>query len=247
MAGLGRRRRFPVGAFSVAVAIVACGGRARHENERGRGGSSGSQGGAGGSVAGGAARSGESGSGGAGAAGAGGTVDLGPECRSDADCRMVSDCCGCRAEPKARPSSCALPCVRDACAEALIADEEFTCDQGRCVVHRTCDRAKVLCDSLPPSCMNDLIPSVTDEGCWGPCLAPADCYEVTSCDDCTGGEICVETVTVEARFWTCVEPRTGCTRGDYCSCLGACPAGGTWQCIERPTMVSCGDNCVQCN
>lgn len=174
---------------------------------------------------------------GSGDAGEGGTSGGGsqPECLSPDDCRMVSDCCGCRSEPLDDPTFCALPCVRDACGEEMISVDEVDCVQGRCVIARSCD-GQVDCPALPPNCPDGTVPSVLGD-CWGPCLPPTDCRSVSGCAAC-GDDFCVEFQAMRSIF-SCVTRVDECEVENYCQCLGVCG-----ECSETDDQVQCP--CLGC-
>jgi hypothetical protein len=215
----------------------------------GSGGSAGKSGGAGGALGGAAGNEGggpgQGGSGEAsGSAGAGGTgaTTSGAECRTADDCMLVSDCCSCRAEAKSSEIAiCDAECFVDSCTSEQITDTEVTCSFGRCVLARSCDRSQVTCRAAPPPCDGGTIPSVL-AGCWGPCLAPTECRNVTGCDDCGIDAVCVNDELLAPTSGSnigCVAPG-GCSVGDYCKCLGACSVS----CNETANQVNC--YCPQC-
>jgi hypothetical protein len=143
---------------------------------------------------------------------------------------MVSDCCGCRSEPKGRPTACALPCVRDACAEEQLDPSEVACLYGRCVISRGCD-GSAGCPALPEACPDGTVRSVVDD-CWGACLPPTECGRVGSCDAC-GDAFCVEFQGMRSTFH-CVDRVAECDRDNYCECLGVCG-----ECTPEDDAVAC--------
>ncbi len=169
-------------------------------------------------------------SGTAGMAGEGGTSS-GAECETAMDCRMVSDCCSCRAVPISDPGFCGLDCIRDPCTEGGIGSDEVDCVMGRCVIARSCE-GNVTCPALPPNCAEGMLPSVQDD-CWGPCLEASECTSVPGCDAC-GDAVCVNFEGFGPAYH-CVEPGAGCNAGSYCECLGACAVA----CNETAEGVSC--------
>jgi hypothetical protein len=82
--------------------------------------------------------------------------------------------------------------------------------------------------------------SVVD-GCWGPCLPPTECSEVTDCESC-GDAVCVMNSAIGTR--ACVAPPDGCSAGNYCECLHACPTTTGFECIESDGAVVC--YCATC-
>ena len=58
--------------------------------------------------------------------------------------------------------------------------DEVTCSFGRCVIDRSCDHAQATCNSNHPSrAPSGQVRSVNEDGCWGPCLPPTECRDVT--------------------------------------------------------------------
>jgi hypothetical protein len=163
------------------------------------------------------------------------------ECQDTADCQLVGDCCGCRAESdlsEAGESDCSASCEVDACTAAGIESDEVECLLGQCVINRSCDRNRVTCPDTPPVCPSGTVPSVGADDCWGPCIAPNDCAWVTDCSDC-GDALCVG-FTPGDTFFACHKPTRYCDCGNYCNCLLSCP----YDCFERNDMVSCV--CLEC-
>jgi hypothetical protein len=195
-------------------------------------GASGSNGGAGrGGTTGGAGTTGAAGS--SGMSGAGGSAS-GIECTKADDCVLLSDCCACRAEPKgAVLPSCPAICAKDSCTANQIQANEVTCVLGRCVIARSCNTTRVTCPADPAECPVGTIHSVLDS-CWGPCLPPTECRDVTDCSSCGGGEACVRNVEF-AITTICVAPAADCHVGNYCTCLVTCPV----VCSEKDAGVSC--------
>ena len=168
-----------------------------------------------------------------GSAGEAGAPSSGAECETADDCEFQTDCCSCLAAPKGKPfDSCPAICVRTACQELQVLPEDVTCSFGRCVFSRSCNAARVECTTEPPLCPEGQVPSVIDD-CWGPCMPASDCAEVSSCDDCADGSVCVAFEGFN-RSYHCVESAPGCEAGNYCDCLGVCGA-----CSEREGAVSC--------
>jgi hypothetical protein len=181
----------------------------------------------------------EGGASGGGASGAAGAPFV-RECETADDCVMMNDCCGCRAASKTTGgSSCLLPCIGgNACEDAGIGLDELECVAGRCVIDRSCNVNGAVCSEAPPSCPDGLVPSLVDD-CFGACLPPTQCRDVTNCGDCADAHC------VESEAWmsstTCVPPVPGCSSGNLCSCLDPCPIG---ICQEEPEQVTCV--CITC-
>ena len=203
----------------------------------GTGGAAGSNGGAGpGGTAGAAGTGGAAGS--SGMSGAAGTAS-GAECTKADDCVLLSDCCACRAEPKgAVLPNCPAICTTDSCTANQIQPNEVTCVFGRCVIARSCNTARVTCRADPVECPSGTVHSVQDS-CWGPCLPPAECLDVTDCSSCGAGAACVRNIEF-AITTTCVAPAADCHAGNYCGCLVTCPV----LCGETDAGVNC--SCPGC-
>jgi hypothetical protein len=157
------------------------------------------------------------------------------ECRTAADCVLVSDCCACRAEPKgAQVASCLATCAIDACAANQIEAHEVTCAFDRCVLARSCDTTRVTCLADPAQCPPGTILSERD-GCWGPCLPPTECSRVAACSSCGAGSVCVRQQVTAGYVIGCVTPAPDCRAGNYCGCIEACPGA----CAEADAGVEC--------
>jgi hypothetical protein len=184
-------------------------------------------------------------SGGAGATAAGGAAGAvsaayGAECEKTADCVLVRDCCGCRADAKRAPAAlCDANCTKDSCTASQIQAGEVACVANRCVLARSCNTARVTCLADPSECPAGTIHSVVD-ACWGPCIALSECNDVKDCTACTAGTVCVRSVGFNSLATTCVTPAPSCTAGAYCSCLQACPVA----CGETDGVVLC--SCPGC-
>ena len=174
-----------------------------------------------------------------GAGGSGGSGGGGLECETADDCVMFSDCCSCAAVPKGTSiPGCDLVCITDQCTAQQIGRDEITCAFGRCVVDRSCNHAQATCNSMPETCPSGQVRSVTENGCWGPCLPPTECREVTDCSDC-GEAVCVGFSAFVPPATGCVVPEPSCTKGNYCECLDACPQSAAYECVEVDDGVSC--------
>jgi hypothetical protein len=186
----------------------------------------------------GSATGGVGGSAGSATGGTSGTGGGGRECETADDCEIFSDCCSCEAVPKgAEHAVCERLCIQDQCSALQIARDEVTCSFGRCVLDRSCNHALSTCDSLPPPCDGDLVRSLADAGCWGPCLPPTECRDVTDCSSCAAGDVCV-IEQPQIQTYGCVRPDASCTKGNYCECLDACPTTG-FVCMESDDAVQC--------
>jgi hypothetical protein len=117
-----------------------------------------------------------------GTGGSGGSGGGGVECETADDCVMFSDCCNCAAVPNGTSiPGCDLVCVTDQCTALQIGRDETTCAFGRCVIDRSCNQSRALCSSPPEPCPGGQVRSVTENGCWGPCMPPTECRDVTDC------------------------------------------------------------------
>jgi hypothetical protein len=170
--------------------------------------------------------------------GAGGMANGGErECETADDCTRFTDCCRCEAVPVgAMTPVCERACTEDACRRAGIAPSDVTCRFGRCVLNRSCDHTEAMCATPPEPCPAGQIRSLNDADCWGECLAVTECREVTDCSSC-GDNVCV-TSAAQLPYHACVTPVPGCTKGNYCACLGACAMNG-FECLEADDQVVC--------
>ena len=204
----------------------------------GRGGSGGKGGQAGGGDAGSAPTGGAAGTspaGGASGAGQGGQAGGGRECDTADDCERFTDCCSCLGVPVGSTGPyCNLVCIQSACEARQIGPEDVTCAFGRCVIDRSCNHALATCDETPEPCPNGQV-RVLEDGCFGGCLAPTECRDVTDCASC-GSAVCV-IEEPQIRTVGCVDPGD-CAKGSYCECLDACPPAG-FVCTEEDDAVHC--------
>jgi len=130
------------------------------------------------------------GSGGSGGAAGGGPE---PECSSDADCRLFSDCCSCSAYPSTgeAPEECPADCDQNRCERYGI--DQALCFAGSCIVATSheCSPLAAMCDSLPPECPDGSLPSVGANRCWTGDCVPADlCGSRPDCSSCGKDEVC---------------------------------------------------------
>jgi hypothetical protein len=192
---------------------------------RGGTGGSGGRGGTGGS-------GGRGGTGG-GASGGRGGAGPGPECATAADCKLVSDCCNCKAVPVgATEESCPAVCVQSQCDARQLPRGAVACVIGRCVAGFACDPSQVTCRIAPPTCPAGEVPAINDTGnCYlGTCAPATECTNVAGCGVCTfTTEACVIYQTQLGGHYHCVTLPPGC--GGGCDCLGAS------SCL--PPYVSC--------
>lgn len=161
---------------------------------------------------------------GTGGAGTGGAVNK-PECTTASDCRLVSDCCTCRAGPVGgpNPQPCPLLCVQSKCNQEMLPSGAVDCVAGRCVAGFNCDASTVVCGGPTPSCAPGEVPTVNPSGtCYsGGCVPATQCKRVTSCADCSADQACVNNVTFQGNQAHCVTIPTTCQGTATCACLGA--------------------------
>ena len=175
--------------------------------------------------------------GGASGTGQGGQAGGGRECETADDCVGFTDCCSCMAVPVGTTGpECDLVCIQSACEAQRIDPEDVTCAFGRCVIDRSCNHSLASCDETPEPCPNGQVRTLNDSGCFGGCLAPTECRDVTDCASC-GDAVCV-IEEPQIRTFGCVDPGSSCTKGNYCDCLEACPTGG-FVCMEGEDAVHC--------
>jgi hypothetical protein len=234
-----------LGVTFLTFVVLACGGTTKDPPGSSSGGAQSSAGPQ--SSAGAQSSQGGTASGNAGAAGSptnggasGGSVSVagGVECASNEDCVRFEDCCSCSAEPAANPPAhCKSACEQSACVTSGLAGVDAVCLGNRCVLNLSCVRSEVTCRAAEPECDAGKVPSVID-GCWGPCVAPSQCFNVDNCADCAEGEVCVEQRD-SFPLTQCVEVSSACAQKPTCECVDACFA----QCSEE-NGVSC--YCINC-
>ena len=159
------------------------------------------------------------------------------------DLRHVGVFEACREEGGDRAAFTTCPTPRRETSRPLPSTSKpaFSPGSGQCVLNRSCDASRRTCDALPPACLDGQLPSIDDSGCWGPCLAPSECREVTSCADCAN-DLCVEFEgpRITAR---CRARNVPCEQGSYCQCLQPC-GNGSFSCSENGDRISC--TCLTC-
>lgn len=225
----------------------AAAGSANHAgtSSGGQGGASGAPGGAhseggagaprGGNQPGGAGAT----SGGAGeAAGGAGPEPTVAECVTADDCQVFTDCCTCAAVPTSEENlACPGLCIQSACQARGLGTAKATCVANRCVFDVSCDSSRVTCEAATPTCPAGQVPSVSG-ACWGPCVPAQDCQEVTNCNDCAAGQVCVRN-ELQPPSTHCVEVSASCLQHPNCDCTNACD----FQCSDE-TGIGCF--CVSC-
>ncbi|MCC6213662.1 MAG: hypothetical protein IT376_02250, partial [Polyangiaceae bacterium] len=185
---------------------------------------------------GGSAAGGSGGSGG-GVGGAGGGTPPPPECKSDEDCALFSDCCNCVAYPVGgeAPPGCDAACAEAQCFRDGV--QAAACRFGRCTTARNCDLTTASCESLPPACPTGRVATVTG-ACWGPCVAPSECDAVETCEACAAGEVCVTVTGGVGSTAHCVRVPEACAADRSCACMGRSVCGGS--CQDWGGHLECG-------
>jgi hypothetical protein len=149
-----------------------------------------------------------------------------PECVVAEDCEIVQDCCVCQAAPKGTSfGTCRVACGDSNACEMQGVAPVAACTLGRCTLAAPCSVRHVVCDTLPPTCAAGQAPSVTEDGCWGPCVVSTECSEVTDCTVC-GDAHCVTFPNVGGTSVRCIAREAGCEAGNLCECLSPCGGFG---------------------
>lgn len=215
-----------------ALFAVGCGGSTSSNGTGGSAGAGGSAGNAGsggsagnagsGATAGSAGTGGSAGSAGTGGiAGSGGSGGAGPECTTDADCKLWSDCCTCigLAPGETPPASCPMTCLEDACSATGV--KSASCVAGRCVAGYDCDSTQVTCKVAVPKCPSGQVPRVQGTCYTGDCVPAGECSYVDSCSVCNAsGSTCAMYITQTGNRAHCVTIPQQCGANGTCACLG---------------------------
>ncbi len=164
------------------------------------------------------------------------------ECRIDADCTLINNCCECSVKAPGEPvAPCDLPnCLQSACAAESLEGVVPACRSGVCEwANVQCSDEPPPCNPQPPSCPPGTVASVKDD-CFGPCLPPRYC-EGTPCpaDGCGEGWTCVESQASQSR---CVPIALECGGAPTCECMAPyfaefCPAS----CVASGQGLLCQD------
>jgi hypothetical protein len=111
------------------------------------------------------------------------------------------------------------------------------------VIARSCNPSAILCDAVEPTCPAGQVPSIKG-GCWGPCLAPGECSDVSSCKVCdAAGLSCVTIEANAAPVYHCVSKPAACDKNPTCSCMSVCQR--PYQCsAPGSTALTC--TCLTC-
>jgi hypothetical protein len=235
----------------LACLALGCGGSTDNDPS-GSGGSSGT-----GAISGsgGASTGGSPGTGavsGTGGASTGGVTGIGPECTSDAECTLFSDCCTCEAygPNETPPPSCLAACDKSACDANGASAETVQCVAGRCVAGFQCKPIQVICNAIPPKCGPGEVPAVLGD-CWGGCVPVTQCASAPSCNECNGTLMtCVQIDSsggdgVSAH---CVDVPKGCEGNQTCECMGTnvCTSP-TSDCFDLSGLKGMACSCNACD
>lgn len=180
--------------------------------------------------------------------GSGGSAGGGaePECSSDDDCRVFSDCCTCAAYPVAgeAPEACPAVCAQGRCEQYQI--DQARCFAGSCILAtpHACSPLPVECDSLPPACPDGTLPSVGADRCWtGDCVPSDLCGLRPDCSSCSESEVCFR--GFNDAFGTpyyCLPRPATCTEQATCDCASQlCEELGFRSCTDAD------DGIMQCS
>ena len=168
-----------------------------------------------------------------------------PLCATDADCRVVDDCCTCAAlAPGETTPTCVNDCFASACVSRSIPASAALCVAGQCVLDIDCDPAHTLCDRMPPSCAPGEVASVVGS-CWGGCVAASECPSAPGCSACGAGDVCVEYQFELGPVLHCVPPPDACQAPIDCACAGPATCTGPFTlCSGTSAHLVCG--CPTC-
>lgn len=257
----------------VALTLAACGGGTKTStgstggSTGGSGATTGTTGGTGGNTGGTGATGGSTGgtgatggsTGGTGATGGstGGTGGTGgstggtgggamAQCTDAAQCTLVNDCCSCVGISKGETAPpCDIPeCFVPTCGSLGLMGDSPACSAGQCVAGFDCDHSKVMCKSTPPTCNPGETPTVQN-GCWGSCVPATECATVAKCEQCTGGQTCVQEVTQLGFISHCVALPSACNGKATCECMGGAVCVGAYKaCSASATGLQC--SCPDC-
>ena len=157
------------------------------------------------------------------------------ECRTDRDCEVSQDCCTCQAVPSGAPMpACPANCGSNAC-EIKGISAVAKCTLGRCRLATSCNERQATCKSVPLPCPAGEVRSVTELGCWGACLAPTECADVSDCAACEDA-LCVKFPNIGGTTFHCVARQAACETGNLCDCLLPC---GPFGCAEQSSEIGC--------
>lgn len=168
---------------------------------------------------------------------------LDTECKVNADCQLVADCCDCGAIAASEtPTSCRAACDVDKCQAHDI--DRAVCVAGQCLPGRvlSCRADRASCFATPPTCLENELPRI-EGACYAGCAEKAYCAEVSSCADCDEGSLCLTEVHDgdTGETYHCMPVPAACEQGKIdCACAGQlCGAGGFSECNTTETGIRC--------
>ncbi len=162
---------------------------------------------------------------------AGTTAGAEAECVVDSDCQKIANCCECSSIPADEEAAeCENDCLVDTCTAEGLETIEAACRSGVCEFGSTiaCS-GPVSCDSLPPECEGDEVPSIVDE-CWGPCVPYHYCVDTSACTPSCG------------EAWVCVESQSG-GAGGCMPLAGECEGTASCECVAPYWDEVCESAC----
>jgi len=166
-----------------------------------------------------------------------------PECVNDTDCTLLDSCCTCQGVSmnESLPDCPLVECFALTCEANGLPLPTTVCRASHCVVNADCNPNHVQCDKTMPMCPPGLTPLVVN-GCWGGCLAVAECSEVGSCTQCLNGQACVDSNTMMLPAQHCVDVPASCNGQISCACMGESVCGFAQGCMQvSPTELKCLD------
>jgi len=184
-------------------------------------------------------------------AGVGGVAARPEECEVDSDCKVAGDCCTCVAVPSDTdvPPVCRAACEEDRCAQLGVS---AVCAAGRCIFDATCDESVVTCELARPECPPGEQALVQGD-CWGDCVDARECLGVTSCDACTGDQVCVSPgigwAPTPGSAYQCWDVAPECNGTPTCECMGDAicdPFSCSDSSQDETAPVAIGCFCVLC-
>jgi hypothetical protein len=212
------------------------------------GGSAGASGGSAGASGGSAGAAGSGGTAGQSTGGSAGASPADPECKNDADCQIVNDCCNCIAIPKSeQPPSCGISTCLVASCTPLGNPSKAHCIAGRCSMGFDCDDSTVSCASPSPVCNPGSVPLISGNCYQGSCVPADECDHVASCSDCTGNLVCANYATQLGPEPHCVTIPSTCGSDFTCACMGPSVCLSPFStCSDLSGLKGVGCSCPNC-
>jgi len=145
-------------------------------------------------------------------------------CENPMQCVLVDDCCECAAyHIDDTVPECPMDCEQPMCSALGIPDIGVVCEAGMCELEKRDCSGLVVCDSLPPDCVDGTLPEVGNGGgggCWtGACIPLEACDPVPGCEYCVATEACVATETMQATTVSCLPLPEDCMGLATCECM----------------------------